>query len=110
MTPPAYAGGGEVAGRLRVDRAHRAGRVSTSAYAGATIGRVKTIRPAVLAVLALALPDPHDAALIVDALHHLAEHGDGERQAHRCRTLADSIGDALDEHPSVPAVRWADVD
>jgi hypothetical protein len=58
-------------------------------------------------VLALGLPDPHDAARIVDALLLAAEveRLRDPRLSDRYTTLADEIGDALDRSPLIPEHR-----
>jgi hypothetical protein len=51
-------------------------------------------------VIALHLPGPESAALIVAALLTAAETTTDLAEATRCRLLADQIGDGLDQLPA----------
>lgn len=50
-------------------------------------------------MIALQLPGPETAALIVDALLAAAESTRDAAEAERCRNLANQIGDGLDALP-----------
>lgn len=51
-------------------------------------------------MIALHLPGPQSAALIVAALLTAADHIEPDPTAYRMRNLADQIGDGLDQLPA----------
>ncbi|MEY9937337.1 hypothetical protein [Streptacidiphilus sp. MAP5-3] len=51
-------------------------------------------------MIALHLPGPASAALLVTALLACADHTADQAEAARCRNLADQIGDGLDQLPT----------